>query len=171
MRRIRIAVVSALIVISLTTSAVFAGRGHFTGSVIFTLGSLNASGTLAGLGNRDVLVTLEGSGIGTATCTNKGGSQAPGQNPIQVDVSGVQTIVASLTDNGSAPFFVATDAPPMPSARAAGCPNNNWKVTSLFVSWTSAVITVSDALTGEIVLRQDFACTTTGTSVSCTPTP
>jgi len=170
MHRIRIALVSALVVISLTTSPVFAGRGHFLGSVTFTSGSLNASGTLAGLGNRDVLVTLEGSGIGTATCTNKGGSQAPGQNPIQVDVSGVQTIVASLIDNGSAPFFVATDAPPMPSAREAGCPNKNW-VTSLFVSWTSAVITVSDALTGGIVLRQEFACTTTGTSVSCTPTP
>ena len=169
-------ILTALVALSLITAPAFAGpKGHFNGPVSFSLGeSLTASGVLAGYGNIDVIVELVGSGIGEATCTNKGGNDAPGQNPIQVEVSGIQEISASLIENGSAPFTVVTDAPPFPSAREAGCPNNNWKVTDLFVFWTNAVITVTDAVSGEVLLRQEFTCVTSGPpneSVSCTPVP
>ena len=174
MRKRLFSIVTALVALSLMTAPAFAGKGHFN-SISFSLGeSLTASGVLAGYGNIDVIVALVGSGTGKATCTNKGGNEAPGQNPITVQVSGIQEVSASLIENGSAPFHVVTDAPPMPSAREAGCPNNNWKVTDLFVFWTSAVITVTDAASGEVMLRQEFTCITSGPpneSVSCTPVP
>jgi len=174
MRKRLFSILAALVALSLMTAPAFAGRGHLKG-VSFSLGeSLTASGELAGYGNIDVIVALVGSGTGIATCTNKGGNEAPGQNPIKVTVSGIQEVSASLIENGSAPFYVVTDAPPMPSAREAGCPNNNWKVTSLWVNWTSAVITVTDAASGEVLLRQEFTCKTFGPdnpSVKCESVP
>jgi hypothetical protein len=48
--------------------------------------ALNVAGSLAGLGNEDLLVTLSATAAATSTCTNQGGNQAPGQNPAEVTV-------------------------------------------------------------------------------------
>ncbi len=168
MRRTLTSILSALVAIGLSATAAFAGKVHIN-SISFSASSpLNASGTLAGLGNADIFVILEASGIGTATCTNKGGTEAPGQNPVEVDVMGIAGISAELIDNGTTPFSVSTADPEPPTAKEAGCPNNNWTVTDFFVDWQSATLTVEDANTGEILLVADFTCTTTPTDVSCT---
>jgi len=173
MHRKILTLLTILVVISLPTASAFAGRVHFTGSVDFTIHSpLTASGTLAGLGNGDIFVILEAWGTGTAMCSNKGGNEAPGQNPVTVNVMGIQGISAKLIENGTTPFSVTTDDPKPPTAKEAGCPNNNWKVTSFFVYWTSAAITVKDAGTGASLLHQEFDCITTSppnASVTCTP--
>ena len=132
---------------------------------------LTASGFLAGLGEGDVDVILEASGIGTAMCKNKGGNLAPGQNPIEVNVMGLQSIPETLIKNGTAPFSVTVDDPPLPTATEGGCPNGNWKVVDLFVSWTSATITVKVAGTEAVLLQQDYKCVTTSTSGTCTAVP
>jgi hypothetical protein len=170
MRRKILSIVSVLLILSISASTAFAGNVHLSGSTSFSFGSLIADGTLAGLGNTDVNVILQGWGTGVATCTNKGGTSAPGQNPIQVSVQGIESIPATLTQNGTTPFHVETADPTPPTAKQAGCPNSNWQVTSFFVYWTSARITVEDT-SGVVLLQQDFTCTTTTTSVSCTPTP
>jgi hypothetical protein len=118
--------------------------------------TLTATGGLAGLGSGDVTITLTASGSGTAMCMNKGGTKAPGRNPIAVNVSGTQSIPALLTKNGRTPFTVTTQPPTMPTAKGAGCPNGNWQVVDVKTSFATATLTVRRVDTGVIVLQQTF---------------
>lgn len=149
------------------------GEPHFLGGVIFSLGSLIANGALAGLGSTDVTVTLNATGVPVVSCSNKGGNQAPGQNPPKVSASGKQYLVHSTyTKNGKTSFFVETSSPaPFTSAQQAGCPNNNWTAQIVFVYWTNATITVSSTATGTVFIQQNYTCTTTRNpdTVSCSP--
>src|SRR5918995_7184866 len=104
--------------------------------------TLNAAASLAGLGNGDVLITVTAQADVTATCTNQGGNQAPGQNPAPVTVSGSQSIPADEIKNGNTPFNVTTIAPASPIAGAPDCPNPNWAEHITDLAFTSATITV-----------------------------
>jgi hypothetical protein len=163
-----------LMIISLLTTSASAGGSVKLSGVSFSLGSLIANGTLTGLGATDVKVVLDASGYPVVTCTNQGGNQAPGQNPPKVSATGLQSLLGTdpVRKNGKSPFGVETaDPAPFVNAVDAGCPNNNWTATIDFVFWTNATITVK-SLTTEAVLRtQDYTCTTTLTTVSCTPVP
>jgi hypothetical protein len=170
MRRKISSVLIALLAAILITSTVFAGAIRLSG-VTFKLGSLIAEGTLTGLGKQDVVVQLDASGFPVVTCTNQGGNQAPGQNPPKVSASGQQLLFGfDLTrKNGKSPFGVETNDPPVLSAIEYGCPNNNWTAQIDFIYWTNATIKVLDLETQELLASQDYTCTTTLTSVTCTP--
>lgn len=113
--------------------------------------TLNSAASLAGLGNGDVLVTVTAQADVTATCTNQGGNQAPGQNPAPVTVSGSQTIPEEEIKNGNVAFNVTTIAPVSPIPGAPGCPNTNWSEEITDLSFTSATITVEQPA-GTLVL-------------------
>ncbi len=179
MRRIAVSVLAVLMLVALTTTAAFASSVHFKGDhnvPSFTDNglTLNASGELSGLGVGDVLVTLTATGDPTATCTNKGGTQAPGQNPAPVTETGSEAIPASEIKNGNTPFTVTTEPPQTPVAGAPDCPNPNWTEDITDVSFTSATVTVEQP-EGTTVLTANctFDPSTSngavpGSSVTCT---
>jgi len=159
----RHAISLAAFVIGIATAALAASvhlkGGH--GEPTFTDNglTLTATGALAGLGNEDVVVTLTATGTPTATCSNQGGNEAPGQNPAEVTLTGSQSIPASEIKNGNTLFNVTTEGPVSPVPGAPGCPNPNWTETITDVEFTSATLTVEQPA-GTLVL-----------TVSCTFSP
>jgi len=142
-------VISAAGLVLLLGTTAYASNVHLkppNSSPAFTdLGlDLRATGTLAGLGNGDILVNLVAQANATATCSNPSGTthQPPGQNPAPVTVSGSQAIPDSEIKNGTVSFRVTTNPPVTPIAGAPGCPNSSWTEDITDLSFTSASITV-----------------------------
>lgn len=171
MKRKFLSILTVFLITIMLTSTVSAG-GNIKLSGAFRLGSLIFDGTLTGVGGymEGVTVTLTASGNPVVTCTNQGGSQAPGQNPPRVTADGTQSIEPSDIDRrGRAGVSVETDDPVLTPKRA-GCPNNRWTV-SMVVFWTDATVVVTDSETGAPLLEQIYVCDPaqqTATSVSCT---
>ena len=162
---------SVFLMVIVMATPVSAGGAVKLSRVAFSLGSLIANGTLTGLGNTDVSVVIDASGIPVITCINFGGNQVPGQSYPKVTASGNQLLDgdSSVRKNGKSPFGVETVDPETIPWDQAGCPNETWAGHIDFIFWTDASISVFDASTQVLLLKQDYACTTTLTSVSCTP--
>jgi hypothetical protein len=121
---------------------------------------LSASGDLSGLGNADVLISLNAVAQPISTCTNPAGeTQPPGQNPAEVAISGSVAIPASEIKNGTLHFWVATAAPDPIVTGAPDCPNTQW----------TERITDMSFLSGTITVEQPVGTTVFG--VSCTFSP
>lgn len=105
---------------------------------------LTCSGSLTGLGNGDVTITLNAPAEASFNCVNPGGNEAPGQNKVPFTASGTTVIPSNEIKNGNLSFRVSAPAtPPTATAAEAGCPNGNWstRLTSItFVGTTTLTI-------------------------------
>jgi hypothetical protein len=126
----------------------------FTDNVL----TLTGSASVAGLGNGDVLITLNATADPTATCSNPSGANQPaGQNPAEVAVTGSVAIPASDIKNGNLSFSVTTQPPVTPIAGAPDCPNPRWTETITDMAFTSATIIVQQGTPPATVLT--LSCT------------
>jgi hypothetical protein len=116
-----------------------------------------------GLGNADVTIVLDASGIPAITCTNYGGNDVPGQSYPKVSAVGQQTLDGDdpIRKNGRSPFLTETDDPETIPWDEAGCPNSNWTAHIDFIFWTNATISVYDTATSVLLLTQNYTCATT----------
>ena len=144
MRRITISLLTLVALASTAMVTVWASSPHYKkGPTVADNGlTATATGTLAGLGNGNVIVTLSfPDATGTTICSNKGGADAPGQNPAApAPVSGSALI--TQVKNGTVSFVVTTNPPANPSSAAAGCPNGNWTAAFDNLTFGSGSITV-----------------------------
>ena len=157
MRRTWTVIVAGVAMMMMTIGPAVAASVHLKGGrnaePAFTDGglTLSADGELAGLGNGDVLITIDAAADVISTCTNQGGNAAPGQNPAPIDVTGSTSIPQEEVKNGNTPFSVTTIAPDRTIPGAPDCPNPNWSETIDDLLFTSATITVEQPV-GTVVL-------------------
>ncbi len=104
-------------------------------------------GTLAGLGNEDLLIESTLSGFTVYQCENQGGNIAPGQNKVLEGPQTVPTLIESdAIKNGNVRFVTnpnTLSAEPTVSAEEAGCPNPNWTGLNPTLTLTDIVLTIS----------------------------
>ena len=144
MRRITITLFILLAVASIAVVAVWASSPHYKkGPTVVDNGfTATATGSVTGLGNGDVIVTLSfPNATGTTTCTNPGGNQAAGQNPATPAATSGSVLIDN-PKNGNLSFTVTTTPPPNPSPQAAGCPNGNWSAAFDNITFGAGTCTI-----------------------------
>ena len=144
MKRITITLLTLLAVASISTLVVWADNPHYRRgpSVVDNGLTATATGSITGLGNGDVIVTLSfPDATGTTICSNKGGNQAPGQNPATPAATSGSAFIDD-PKNGNLSFTVTTAPPPNPTPQAAGCPNGNWTAAFDNITFGSGTLTI-----------------------------
>jgi len=139
-------VIAAIVAVAAMAAVASAANAHFKRTPTFTDNgtTLTATGSITGLGNGDVRIRLLANGTPTAGCVNPGtGEHRPGGQQPAVVVSGQQDIGGNQIKNGNLSFSVTTTEPTPPaSAKAAGCPSDNWTVVIDDVTFTDDTICV-----------------------------
>ena len=169
MRRTIIAV-AVVFALGMTATAALAASAHFKhgGEPVCTITgggtsqTVTCTGTLAGLGNEDLVVETTVSGFAVYQCQNQGGNIAPGQNKVLTGpVTAPTTVPASAIKNGNVTFTTnpaVLTAPSTVSGTQAGCPNGNWTGVNPTLTVTSVRLTIAQ---GGVTL---FTCTASNPS-------
>ena len=147
MRRLITSISAALTVLTITSAVAFAAVTWKAGPSVSFNGttSATATGEASGLGNQPASATLTVEGTVTYTCRNKGGAEAPGQNPVPATSTGSQDLGNSdHNGRGVINLTVSLDTPaPVVSGKIAGCPNGNWSgVNPVTSGITGATLTI-----------------------------
>lgn len=155
-----------------------AGKMHFNASPTVTIGSLTVEGDLVGVGGgQGALVTVTGTGTAhvIAMCENRGGNQAPGQNPLVAQTTSSDTF-GPVADNGKIhvvleiPDPTAADVIGTLDKKTAGCPNGNWSVVGIdasSVDWVFLNITATSATNPTYVIEGPCQTNLNAGTISC----
>ncbi len=147
--------VLSLLLVGALTAPALAASPHFKkgGAPVCRITGTSTSktvvctGTLAGLGNEDVVIESTVSGFAVYQCQNKGGNIAPGQNRVLEGPSTTPTVIPSgEIKNGNLTFTTnpnTLSADPTVSGAEAGCPNGNWTGVNPTLTITSITLTIS----------------------------
>ena len=129
MRRKILLLPIALVLLALSAGSVLAEVNWKSGptATFPNAYTFNIVGEASGLGNRPAVAHVTVHGTVTYTCQNKGGNQAPGQNPIDATSTFDQNL-GNSDHNGRGVLDVTATvtASATISGKVAGCPNGNW---------------------------------------------
>jgi hypothetical protein len=130
-------------------ASAMAANVHFKADPTFEdLGeNLEACVSLAGLGNRDVTITVAVTGTATVTYFNPGSNKPPGQNKIPIAAVVTETIPSTQIKNGNVSVCLTS-----PDIEVDDAPNPNWTVEIEDVEFATATITVVQK--GKVVLKE-----------------
>lgn len=156
MRRLLTSTLIAFLVVLLTASTALGASPHFRrgGTPTCTISgtgtpsrTVTCSGSLTGLGNENLVINTIVSGFAVYQCQNPGGNIAPGQNRVLVGPQTTPTTIdSSAIKNGNVNFTTnpnTLSAPTTVSARAAGCPNNQWTGVNPTLTITSIELSIA----------------------------
>jgi hypothetical protein len=131
-----IAVLSAVLVLSVAAIATAAVRFHAGPTCTDNGTTLTCTGNVSGLGQELLTVDISSAdATATVECTNPAGNVAPGQT-FDTGVSGSGQF--QPTKNGRTDFSVTTTAPTAP---AGSCPNPQWSAAVTDVTFGDTTIT------------------------------
>jgi len=152
MRKFLQLTIAVLIVGAITSSVALAAvTVKSLPTVTFSGATVTATGgNFSGLGNTPAFANLTASGSATYTCSNKGGNQAPGQNPVPAQSGSSGDINLGNSDHngrGTISNITATvTAPPTPTAQQVGCGgggSTSWTVTLNTLTATDATLVIT----------------------------
>ena len=121
--RSTVVLVLVALIISVSGAVVLAASPHYKrGSPDCDISGLTAtcSGTIAGLGNEDVKITVSITGTVQPFCAAPGNPNnvVPGQNPVDIAATGSVIIPADLDKNGNLTFGPVTTTATVPTLTA-----------------------------------------------------
>jgi hypothetical protein len=149
MHRVLKLLVATILALGLTATAALAASAHFVGDFTITKSlttGLSVSGKAAGLGNGPVEAFLTATSVrATYECVNKGGNVAPGQPLVTSAVTGP---VSHITPRNGQITFTVTLPPPATPSSAETCPNGNWSVRLLSLTYFGVVLHVNQISDG-----------------------
>ena len=134
----------ALIFSALFAATASAANVHFKSDPVFTdLGEqLQCDLSFAGLGNKDVTITVAVKGSASVVGLNPAGNYVPGQNKVPVSASASTTIPRSAVKNGNVSVSITTPLVSPPDATDVGFPNDLWIVEIDDIEFTEVTVTV-----------------------------
>jgi hypothetical protein len=150
-----LAMLTAAMLASTSATAALAASPHFIGTPTVTKNpdlSLTATFKAAGLGNvvSDIFMTSSG-GVADLQCVNPGGNNPP---PKRVDFGPLQGQTVTVTPRNGQVTASPTMGPPSLPGAAELCPNSNWSVQIVSLTYFDVVLHIQQG--GVDVLTFDF---------------
>jgi hypothetical protein len=174
MKKFLLLTVAALVAVAVMASiAVAAVTVKSLPSASFSGASVTLTGgNFSGLGNVPAIANLTATGEATYTCSNKGGNEAPGQNPVPANPGSSGPFNLGNSDHngrGTITSITATvTAGPTPSAQEVGCGgtgSTKWTVALDTLTATAAHLEITQD--GTVIFCRDYTLGGPATGTAC----